>query len=49
MFILVSRSLHTFATLEFVLVGENLLFRRIGFEEMKRLLETDFGVPEIDR
>ena len=48
MFIFDSRSLQTLATLEFELVGENLLLRRIGFDEMKTLLGTDFGVPEFD-
>merc|ERR1712128_233351 len=28
-----------------VLRGENLLFLRMGLEEMKRLLGTDLGVP----
>ena len=28
-----------------VLRGENLLFLRMGLEELKRLLGTDLGVP----
>merc|ERR1719282_167067 len=45
MFIFVSRSLQTFATVELELVGENLLFRRIGLLDRNTLLGTDLGVP----
>ena len=45
MLIFDSRSLQTLATLEFLLLGKNLLLRKIGLEERKTLFGTDVGVP----
>ena len=45
MLIFDSRSLQTSATLEFLLLGENLLLRKIGLDERKTLFGTDVGVP----